>query len=117
MDTNFLIDLFRFRIDVSEIHDLFLEPIELCILNTSLDELKSLSKKAKHGKYAKLALRFIEDNHLKILNSSSHGDKAILESIGKGTIIATNDKKLREQLKKRDVKTIYLRSRKHLAID
>ena len=117
MDTNFLMDLSRFRIELSEIHDLLLEPIELCVLSNSLAELNFLSKKAKHGRYAKLALLLIKNNHLKILDSPYDVDKAILASADKSTIVATNDMELRKQLRKNGIKTIYLRARKHLAID
>ncbi len=115
LDTNFIIDLYRFRIDLSEIYDLVSEPVELCVSNEILDELELLSKKAKHGKFAKLSLNLIKNNKIRIIDVSGDVDKQIL-SLDKSFLVATNDKKLRNQLTQKGMKTIYLRARKHLAI-
>ena len=116
IDTNFLIDLCRFRIDLSEIYDLISEPLELCVLNRSLDELENLSKKSKHGKFAKLSLGLIKRSKIAVMETTTNVDDAILKLADKGFIVATNDKKLRQQLSQKGIKTIYVRARKHLAI-
>jgi len=115
LDTNFLVDLCRFRIDLSEIYDLLSEPVELYVLNATLSELEVLSKKSKHGKYAKLSLELIKNSRITVLNMSGDVDRTIL-SLDKNFMVATNDGKLRNQLTRKGVKTIYLRARKHLAI-
>lgn len=116
LDTNFIMDLCRFRIDLSEVHDLVSEPVELYILNSTLAELESLSKKAKHGRYAKLSLALIDGSKIKILDFSGGVDQKLLELSDKKFLIATNDRKLRQKVKQKGMKTIYVRARKHLAI-
>jgi len=116
LDTNFLIDLCKFRIGLSETHDLISEPVELCVLNRTIDELESISKKAKHGRYAKLSLNLIKGNEIKILDTVGDVDKTLLSMAGKNFLVATNDRKLRQQLRQKGMKTIYLRAKKHLAI-
>ena len=117
LDTNFLIDLYRYRIDFSEISDLISEPVEVHVLKETLTELEFLSKKSKYGKYAKLSLIFIKNIKATILNFSGNVDDNIVKFADKNyVIVATNDKKLRQKLKQKGVKTIYLRARKHLAI-
>ena len=116
IDTNFIMDLCRFRIDLSELHDLIPESVELYVLGKTIDELNSLSKKEKHGKYAKLSLALIKSNRISVSDVAGDVDKSLLALAGKNFLIATNDGKLRLQLKKKGMKTIYLRARKHLAI-
>lgn len=115
LDTNFLVDLARFKIDLVELHDL-LEHVELCVFSKTLDELNSLKSKAKHGKFAKIGLKLVESNRLTILESNSKVDDSLLNLNPNYFIVATNDKKLRDKLKKTRMKTIYVRARKHLAI-
>ena len=115
LDTNFLVDLARFKIDLTELHDL-LEPVELCVFNKTLDELNSLKGKAKHGKFAKIGLKLIGKNRITILDSTLDVDTNLLNLGPKGFIVATNDKRLRGKLMGKGMKTIYVRARKHLAI-
>ena len=115
LDTNFIVDLCKFRIDLSEVYDLISESAELYIFNKTLDELKVLSMKAKHGKYAKLALHLIDSTKIHVLKTDRDVDNSIL-TLDNTFIVATNDKKLRQKLRQKEMKTIYLRSRKHLAI-
>ena len=115
LDTNFIIDLCRFRIDLLDVHDLVSEPVELHVLNKTIDELESVSKKSKHGKYAKLSLELVKSSRIKILDVAGDVDKNLFELSG-SFLIATNDRKLRQKLRQKGMKTIYLRARKHLAI-
>lgn len=116
LDTNFLLDLFRFRIDLTEIYDLLPGPLELYVLNKTVDELTMLSKKSKHGKFAKLALALIKTSKISVIDVTDDVDSALVKLARNNFIIATNDSKLREKIRKKEVKTIYLRARKHLAI-
>ena len=110
-DTNFFIDLFRFKI-----HDTDFSKIR--ITKSVYDELKSMSsKKTKESVYAKLALRMIKEKNVKILKSiKNKADDDLLEYSKKGYAIATNDRELRKRIKAFGGKTIYLRSKKKLAI-
>ncbi len=117
LDTNFFIDAVRFRINFDDIGILMSEPYVLVTLDSVVNELKRISySKSKHGRYAKLSLKMIREYGVEILHSDKTADNAILELAKNETIGATNDKELRKRLKSLGRKTIYLKSKKHLAI-
>jgi rRNA-processing protein FCF1 len=112
LDTNFLISLAAFKIELDEIENLLVEQYELLTIDSVVRELKKIN-----NKNAKLALKLIELKNIGILKIKERNvDRAILTLAGKDTIIATNDVKLRKKLKNLGSKTIYLRAKKHLAM-
>lgn len=112
MDTNFLVSLIAFKIDLDEIENLLLEPYRLLTLSSVVEELKKIDNKD-----AKIALKLINLKSIEILETKEkNADKAILNLVDKDTIVATNDMELRKKLKMLGNKTIYLRARKRLAI-
>ena len=116
LDTNFLMDMIRFKADLYILDESF-GRYELVTFSSVKDELKSLAKKTTiSGRYAKLSLKFIEMNHVHVINSSRRPDNAIIDLAGKDAIAATNDIALRKKLKSMGMRTIYLKSKKHLAI-
>lgn len=116
LDTNFLIDVVRFKISLEEITDL-IGSHKLVTLSSVEKELTRISKRiSRAGMHAKLALKLVEDDNIKILKSEGRPDDAVLELATEETIIATNDVELRKRLKILGRKTIYLKSKKHLAI-
>jgi rRNA-processing protein FCF1 len=114
LDTNFLIDLFRFKIDVVEIFELVPDG-QIFVTQQVLDELKALAaKKSKTARFAKLALKFAQS--LEVLpTAEGDADSAFLK-LDKNSIVATNDAALRKKLSKKSIRTIYLRAKKHLAL-
>ena len=119
LDTNFLMSLVRFRVGLEDIKDLVDGPCQLFTLNLVVDELKKISEsKGKHAKDASLALKIIKLNDVNVLNAGkTNTDNAIIGLADKASVVATNDIELRKKLKKLEIKTIYLRAKKHLAID
>ena len=118
IDTNFFIDLLRFRISLHEISTLVLEKYDLFTLDSVLNELNKIAnKKTNDSQYAKLSLEFIKNNQIKILKSEGEADKVILKLADKNIFVATNDRELRKMLKRKGTKTIYIKSRKHLGIE
>jgi len=115
LDTNFFIDLIRFKIDLDEISNL-IGKYELFTLDSVVTELKEIAKtKSRESNYAKVALNLIKNKRVKILKAGGETDKAILR-LADQAVVATNDAKLRKILKTRGTKTIYIRARKYLAI-
>ena len=111
-DTNFLIDVLKFRVNfIEEYRNLF-------VTESILNELKFISSgKSKVGKYAKLALDMIKSGKIKALPKiKNKADEDLIEYAKKGFLIATNDRELRKRLKSLGFKTIYLRSRKKIAV-
>ena len=117
LDTNFLIDLLKYKIDIREIEGIVGARCELITLDGVIDELKKIAKsRKKSSKYAKLALKLIDFHKIKIIPSPEKNTDKALIFLARNAMIATNDKKLRKKLKKIGMKTIYLRAKKHLAM-
>ena len=116
LDTNFLIDLIRFKIDLNEMTDL-IGAHQLIILSSVERELTKISQgKSNAASYAKLAQSLIKEHNMEILKSGERPDNAMVKLAGGNAIAATNDTELRKRLKALGRKTIYLKSKKHLAI-
>jgi len=123
LDTNFLIDLFRFRLGFDEIIDLVGAPCVFLMVQQSVDELKRVK-----GKYAKLGLSFVDSSKIKVVGARGQtADDAIISFISslknnkkektlKNIFVATNDAKLRKRLRVMCAKVIYLRAMKQLKI-
>ena len=58
----------------------------------------------------------MKEQNMKVLKSETRPDNAMLELVDEKTLVATNDIDLRKRLKALGRKTIYLKSKKHLAI-
>ncbi|MBI2084763.1 MAG: PIN domain-containing protein [Candidatus Aenigmarchaeota archaeon] len=116
LDTNFLIDAMRFKIDLDEIRHIAPEPCLLFTLTSVVKELERISRrKTRPSLYARAALKVQEAHGIRVINSSIQTDKALL-NLSKSYAIATNDRQLRKAIKALGGKTIYLKSKKHLAI-
>lgn len=119
LDTNFLMDVIKFKVDLETVGNLLLEQYKFATLDKVLAELKPLSQKSsKTAGYAKISLQLIKNYNFEVLKSKQKSVDEELLSLSKSPdiIIATNDRMLRKSLKKLGKKTIYLRSKKHLAI-
>jgi rRNA-processing protein FCF1 len=118
LDTNFLIDLVRFRIEIERISALLEEPHQIFILSSVINELERIAnKKGKSSNFARLALEMIRLKKIKTIRvEGENPDKTFLSMADKNTIIATNDRKLRIKLKGLGIKTVYLRAKKRLAM-
>ncbi|MGC8812014.1 MAG: PIN domain-containing protein [Candidatus Aenigmatarchaeota archaeon] len=117
-DTNFLIDCFRFRVDfLKEIEEKIEKPFKFLVIDLSLKEIGAIAKtRKKEAKYARLALEFAKKKCEIVELKAKNADEAILIFSDKDTFVATNDKKLRKSLKALNVKNIYLKSKKKVAI-
>lgn len=117
LDTNFLIDMFRFRIDFSDLEDVTGARCSLFMVEQSVKELKKID-----NKYAKVALKFLESGKVDTVSASgSTADDAISfvaanELNKKDFFVATNDIKLRKKLKESGVRVVHIRARKRLEI-
>lgn len=125
LDTNFFVDMFRFKVTLADIEEVVGARCELWMVGESVSELERMGVNE-----AKVALRLAKDpeqakhvlgNPLNILKTGKRAataDEAIAAAAEKGGnfIIATNDAKLRKKIKALGAKVIYLRARKHLEI-
>jgi hypothetical protein len=125
LDTNFLLIPGEKGIDIfSEIERILSEPYDLCVIDKTVDELDKIvekSSKKNEGFNAKLGIILLKQKNLKTLKSFSeeYADRAIVEYAKKNAekvIVATQDKELKEQLKKIPVRVIQLRQEKYLVL-
>lgn len=115
MDTNFIMDCFRYKIDFAEIFEL-LPDARIATIPQVVEELKRhAAKKTVHSRYAKVAMGLIDGVEI-IEAPEGNADDALAKIAGKENVIATNDEELRKRITRRGLKTIYLRGRKHLAV-
>lgn len=111
LDSNFLLLPFQFRIDIfTELDKLLDVRYEVCVTKGVVAELKKI--KSRH---ARAALSIA--NKLPIIDAEGGVDEALLKLASKDIIIATNDKFLKEKIRKKGAPVVYLRQRKYLAID
>jgi rRNA-processing protein FCF1 len=120
LDTNFILDLLKFKIHLEdELNKLLEFNYEVAIIDNVEEELKKLSDGG--NRFAKLALKLLELGKIKKIkvNNKSDTDNIMLNMCkeNEDIIIATNDVNLRKKIKEVSRKTIYIRSKKHLAID
>jgi hypothetical protein len=122
LDTNFLLVPAQFGVDIfSEIDRIMHEAYELCIVDSTLDELDKIMNTAsgKDKKAALLGLKLIKSKCVKALKTEKHlnTDKLIVElSKSPDYLVATQDRALRKILKLNNVQTIVLRQKNHLEL-
>jgi rRNA-processing protein FCF1 len=120
LDTNFLLIPGQFTVDIfTETGRIMQEHYVLCVVDKSLKELNHIviAGKQKDRLAAKLALVLVIQKNLKTLHSfgsKKSVDDIIVSKADKDTIVATQDKALRERLKEKDIKIIGLRQKKYL---
>lgn len=126
LDTNFLVSAVRFKVDI------FLELQRICdfkyaiyIVDGTIDELEKLAEtgKPKDRAAAKISLELIKKKNIKIIKNITKNkrvknvDLLILNLIKKGNfIVATQDKELKREIRKKDVPIIVLRQKKYLKL-
>ena len=117
LDTNFLTIPYQFKVDIfEEIERLMEENYELVTLDKVVEELKKI-KRGKDAVAAKIGLELIKKKNIKVINTDVNKvDNAIVKLADENTIVATNDKNLRKNLKNKNIKTFYLRSKKHIVM-
>jgi rRNA-processing protein FCF1 len=118
LDSNAILMLFEFSIDLEgELTRLF-GKFKIIIPRSVINELQFLSEHEKGRKkfIAKPALKLIEK--YEIVGADGKGDQAILELVKKlHCVVLTNDKKLRNKIKKLSLHTVYLRGKSKLVLE
>ena len=129
LDTNFLLAPARLKLDIFEqIKNLLGKDYELMIIDESLRELENLKKLNKNKTIVNIAESLIKNKKIKIIKTKSFlktlklhemrdADDIIIELVKKNPtayIVATQDKELRDRLKKEGVKSIFIRKKSYL---
>ncbi len=119
LDTNFLTIPYQFNIDIFEEIDRVVESdYKLTTLDCVIEELRKLEKsRGKKATAAKVALTLIKEKNVKVIRTGEKNvDIKIYRMADKNTIVATNDRGLRRKLKNKNVKVLYLRSKKRIVM-
>ena len=107
LDTNFLLYVARFKVDVdAELSRILNEPFIIAVLDKTFDELAG-------KKDAKLAIELAKKYSI-LRAGQGNVDDLLAEE--KDAIIATQDKELKERLKKKGLKIVVIRQKSHLEL-
>lgn len=112
LDTDFLISCIKFKVDfVEEIKRICDFNYKLFIFDKGLEELEN---KPNH----KLIKLILQKNNVEIIKKKfdKKVDDLILDIVNDNYIIATQDKELKKELKKKDIKIITIRKKKYLVL-
>ncbi len=111
LDTNFLLHCITYKIDfMQELRSILDERFEVAVIDKTLNELEG----KKNGTLAKALIR---DLNIKLINASKEAkdvDTVLLTLQIPDIIVATQDKALKEKLKKRGIEVITIRQKKYL---
>ena len=110
LDTDFLLHSVRNKVDIfAELKRICTFTYDVCIFESTLEELKGKKDEKLTRAFIKGKVSMIKDD------KSKKVDELVL--IHKNIAVCTNDKELKEKLKKRDIPVISLRQRKYLVIE
>jgi len=115
LDTNFLIDCIRFKIDLGS----ELSGNDLFVLDSTIFEIAKITKRSSNeASLAKLALELTKGKNIRILKSNEkETDESLISCSKQGYAIATHDRILKKRLKKAGARIIYIRQKKYLVTD
>ncbi len=111
LDTSFLLAAFTYKIDILTNLTAILDTFQLAIVDKTLDELK--------GKpMASLITAYLAKHNAIIIPTpkDKNVDNLILNNLTKDTIVATQDKKLKEKLKKRKTGILTIRQKRYIML-
>ncbi len=114
VDTNFLIDMLKFRQSFESIEDMLLCQCKFAMVGQSVKELEKIG-----SKYAKLGLKMLEEGRISIIKLRGvTADDAIISAVSKDSslMVATNDQRLRKKIISMGAKVVHVRSRKKLGV-
>jgi len=117
IDTNFLIECAKHRIDIhSELTRILDTTFEVAVLDRTLEELDVVAARGKkEGALAKLARTILLTKHVSIaMTSGGHTDKLLIDRADENHIVATMDRELKQKLKKKGQPVIIIRAERKL---
>ena len=124
LDASILLDSIEARVDLVEgISDLLLVPYKVCVLKSTLDELRKLARRGpwRRSRIARLALSLVESRGVEVIDDSQIEGASVDEKIARvaretRAIVATDDRELKKKLAGEGIPVIFLREGKKLAI-
>ncbi|MFH1101039.1 MAG: DNA-binding protein [Methanobacteriota archaeon] len=119
LDTNAILMLFEFSIDLKDELTRLLGVYRLIIPTAIIEELNILIERGEgvRAMRAKAALQFVKDAETRDAEGTTGDDAVVHLARELNGIVVTNDKKLRQQLKEYSVPVIYLRKKQFLCME
>ncbi|MDK2790178.1 MAG: uncharacterized protein PWP15_685 [Methanothermococcus sp.] len=120
-DTNFLIYLFKHRINFDyELSRVLNSSYEVVILECIVEELKKLKKELKGSEKlsANLALKLIERYRISDYDVGSYADEKIMNYAmeNENVVVCTNDKNLKRKLLEAGIPIIIIKQKNHFEL-
>jgi uncharacterized protein len=123
LDTNFLMISIRFGVDVeAELNRIIESSLKIATTTAIVDELRWLKTRVKPGEEKEIDFALTFAGRITVLEEAlgpgeEVDDQLIRLASRGGSIVATTDAELRRRLRERSIPIVYLRQRRHLAID
>jgi rRNA-processing protein FCF1 len=120
LDTNFLLIPITMGVDIFTQLKTIDPKIELFVVDRTIDELKQIMAEQKEFRSAaSIGLQLIKHEKVSVIKTEKvkNVDKIILEKAKEGYAVATQDKNLKQQCHKNDIKVIILRQKNYLKIE
>ena len=124
LDTNFMMVPSQFRVDIfTELQRLCSFQYKIAVIEETVEELENIiqKQKGKEQKAAELALQLIREKGIQVISSQAktktlkNADQLILALAEQGnTVVATQDRLLRDQLRAKNIPVIVVRQKNHL---
>ncbi len=117
LDSNFLMLPFQFKTDIFAELDRILDvDYKIFVTRSVINELKKLAKsKGKERMIAKAAIKLAD--RFEVIEDEGETDNSLYALSSPTTIICTNDKNLKEKIRKKGSPVIYLRQGKYLVLE
>ncbi len=117
-DTNMLLNIARFKVDVfSEAKTLLGNNVEFVVPKQVFNEVSLLcNSRGKVGVEARLAKKLLLMRKVSVVEVDAESADDALKKLSKKAIIATNDKELKDSVRKMNGRVLFLRQRKFLEL-
>jgi len=115
LDTNMLLNIARFNIDVFQETKKMFGNVEFLVPKQVMEELDKLAGKGQNlRKEVNIAKIAIENNNVEIIEIEARDADEALKKMASEAIIATNDKELKDSVREMNGRILYLRQKKFL---
>lgn len=111
LDTDFLVNSIKYKVDVISQITYEYPGEKIGIIDKTIDELKSVN-----NPNARAAIHLVKLKKLEVIKTDKIEivDKLILRNVSSEDMVATQDQRLKRQLKKKDVKVLTIRQKKYV---
>jgi rRNA-processing protein FCF1 len=123
LDTNFLMISIRFGVDVeAELNRVIEASFKLATTTAVVEELRRLKTRVRPGEEKEVDFALAAAVKITLLDDHLEPGEAVDDQLIRlaargGYVVATTDAELRRRLRERSIPVVYLRQRRHLAVD